>query len=128
MRKSVKTTKAPVFPLPFSQAITVKGRLVFASGTVGLNPVSKTVPESYEDEIRQVLNNLCAVLEAAGCAKENVVKCTCFITDVKLFDRFNAVYREYFGFDGAPARSTFEVSGLAGPYRVEIEAIGYVPE
>lgn len=128
MRTPVKTNEAPVFPLPFSQAIKVKGSLVFASGTVGLNPKTGTVPESYEDEIRQVLDNLTTVLAAAGCVKENVVKCTCFITDVKLFDRFNAAYREYFGFEGAPARSTFEVSALAGPYRVEIEAIGYVPE
>ena len=128
MRKTVKSPKAPVFPIPFSHAVVTSGKLVFASGMVGLDPVTKTVPEKFEDEVRMVLDNLLEVLVAAGCSKENVVKCTCFLTDVSLFDRFNATYGDFFGFTDAPARSTFQVVSLPGPYRIEIEAVGNVPE
>lgn len=128
MRKAIKTAKAPVFPIPFSQAVIASGKLVFASGMVGVNPETKAVPEKFEDEVRQVLDNLLEVLLEAGCGKENVVKCTCFMTDVSLFEQFNATYGDFFGFTDAPARSTFEVSSLPGPYRIEIEAVGHIPE
>ena len=126
MRRIHKTAEAPA-DLPLSQAVSVdmKGRLVFASGVVA-DPITRTVPEQFEDEARMVLDQLVAILAEAGCSKENVLKCTCFLADIKLFHRFNAVYREYFDCE-PPARSTFQV-GLNDPFRLEVEAIGYMPE
>jgi 2-iminobutanoate/2-iminopropanoate deaminase len=97
--------------------------LVFTAGQVGLDPASgKPVEGGVQEQTRQVLKNVQAVLEAGGSSLENVVKTTCFLADINDFAAFNEVYQEFFPGD-RPARSTVQV-GLPSPWRVEIEAIG----
>ncbi len=119
----VRTDAAPAPVGPYSQAIRLGG-LVFASGQIPLDPkTGKLVPGEIEDETRQVLANLKAVLEAADSSLAGVVKATVYLTDMSLFPRVNAVYAEAFDADPAPARATVEVSALPLGARVEIDAI-----
>jgi 2-iminobutanoate/2-iminopropanoate deaminase len=122
----IRTAAAPAPVGPYSQAIRL-GELVFVSGQIPLDPESGAiVPGEIEDEARQVLNNLKAVLEAAGSELARVVKATVYLTDMSLFPRINAVYAEAFDTDPAPARATVEVSALPLGARVEIDAIASV--
>ena len=124
MREVIITNNAPILNVPLSQGIKV-GNVVYASGQVGVDPETGIVHESFEAQTRQTLSNLLAVIEASGAKKENIVKTTVFLTDIRMFEVFNRVYREYFD-EEPPARSAFEVSALAGPYDVEVEAIAYI--
>ena len=120
----ISTDGAPAPNVPLSQAVRY-GDFIFTSGQVGNDPVTGTlVSGGIEAETRRVLDNLAAVLEAAGSSMDHVVKMTVFITDVADFDAFNRVYRTYFT-KHFPARSTFGVK-LAGPYALEIEALAVV--
>jgi 2-iminobutanoate/2-iminopropanoate deaminase len=122
----IRTAAAPAPVGPYSQAIRL-GELVFVSGQIPLDPeTGAIVPGEIEDEARQVLNNLKAVLEAAGSELTRVVKATVYLTDMSLFARINAVYAEAFDTDPAPARATVEVSALPLGARVEIDAIASV--
>ena len=119
----IRTGNAPEPVGPYSQAIG-SGGLVFVSGQIPLDPRSgRIVAGEIEDETRQVLANLRAVLEAAGTNLDRVVKTTVYLTDMALFPRVNAVYAEAFGVDPAPARATVEVRALPLGSRVEIDAI-----
>lgn len=98
---------------------------MFASGQIPLDPTTgKIVGGEIEDETRQVLANLRAVLEAAGSGLDQVVKATVYLTDLSLFPRVNAVYAEAFDVDPAPARVTVGVAALPLGAQVEIDAIG----
>lgn len=122
-REEIRTDSAPAPVGPYSQGIRV-GELVFASGQIPLDPATgKKVEGEIEDEARQVLANLRAVLEAAGSGMDRVVKATVYLTDLSLFPRVNAIYAEAFDVDPAPARVTVEVSGLPLGAQVEIDAI-----
>ena len=124
-REIVSTDKAPAAVGPYSQAVRV-GDLVFTAGRVALDPATgKLVEGGIEEQTRQVLQNLAAVLEAAGSSLDRVVKTTVFLKDMSDFAAMNAVYAEFFPTD-PPARSTVEVSALALGALVEIEAIGSV--
>jgi len=124
-REIVSTDKAPAAVGPYSQAVRV-GDLVFTAGQVALDPATgKLVEGGIEEQTRQVLQNLAAVLEAAGSSLDRVVKTTVFLKDMGDFAAMNAVYAEFFPTD-PPARSTVEVSALALGALVEIEAIGSV--
>ena len=119
----IRTEAAPAPVGPYSQAIRA-GEFVFASGQIPLDPATgKVVDGEIEDETRQVLANLAAVLEAAGSGLEHVVKATVYLTDLGLFPRVNAVYAEAFHFDPAPARVTVGVSALPLGAQVEIDAV-----
>lgn len=119
----IRTEAAPAPVGPYSQAIRL-GELVFVSGQIPLDPeTGEIVPGEIEDETRQVLANLSAVLAASGSALARVVKTTVYLTDISLFARINAVYAEAFDRDPAPARATVEVSALPLGARVEIDAI-----
>jgi len=119
----IRTEAAPAPVGPYSQAIRL-GDLVFASGQIPLDPkTGKIVPGEIEDEARQVLKNLSAVLEAADSDLTRVVKATVYLTDMSLFPRVNAIYAEAFDSEPAPARATVEVSALPLGARVEIDAI-----
>lgn len=124
MREVITTNNAPVLNVPLSQGIKI-GNVVYASGQVGVDPETGIVHEGFEAQTRQTLSNLLAVIEAGGAKKENIVKTTVFLTDIRMFEVFNRIYREYFDVE-PPARSAFEVSALAGPYDVEVEAIAYI--
>ncbi len=122
----IRTEAAPAPVGPYSQAIRL-GEFVFVSGQIPLDPkTGEIVPGEIEDETRQVLTNLKAVLEAAGSALSCVVKATVYLTDIRLFARINAVYAEAFDADPAPARATVEVSALPLGARVEIDAIAFI--
>jgi 2-iminobutanoate/2-iminopropanoate deaminase len=124
-RSVVHTEAAPKAVGPYSQAIRC-GEMVFTAGQVAIDPaVGGVVAESIEDQTRQVLTNLKAVLEAAGSGLDLVVKCTVFLTDMAEFARMNAVYGEFFP-SAPPARSAVQVSALPLGVKVEIEAVALV--
>jgi 2-iminobutanoate/2-iminopropanoate deaminase len=121
-RTPVSTTSAPVAIGPYSQAITADG-FVFASGQVALDPATgEMVSGDVRDQTRRALDNLSAVLAAAGSAPALVVKTTVFLTSMADFAAMNEVYATYFP-DTPPARSTVAVTELPRGARVEVEAI-----
>ncbi len=121
-RTVINTDTAPAAIGPYSQAI-VAGGFVFCSGQVPFDPQSGQVVEGdIATQTRRVLDNLQAVLVAAGSSFEHVVKTTIFLQDMNDFQAVNAIYSEYFGAE-PPARSTVEVARLPRDVRVEIEAI-----
>lgn len=124
-RRIITTDRAPRAIGPYSQAIGVGGFL-FLSGQVPLDPSSgEMLRGSIQDEVARVLDNLQAVLQAAGCRLEQVVRTTVFLTDLGDFEAMNAVYARYFG-DSRPARSTVQVAALPRGARVEIDAVACV--
>ena len=122
-REEIRTAGAPAPVGPYSQAIRA-GDWLFASGQIPLDPATgKIVTGEIEDEARQVLTNLKAVLLAGGSGLDRVVKATVYLTDLSLFPRVNAIYAEYFSVEPAPARVTVGVASLPLGARVEIDAI-----
>ena len=122
--KQVHTDRAPAALGPYSQAV-VSGGLCFTSGQIALSPeTGEIVGEDITTQMRQVLENLCAVLAAAGASPETVVKTTCYLADIADFAAFNAVYAEYF--PGKPARSCVAVKDLPRGALVEVEAVAEV--
>ena len=122
--KQVHTDRAPAALGPYSQAV-VSGGLCFISGQIALSPeTGEIVGADIETQTRQVLENLCAVLAAAGASPETVVKTTCYLADIADFAAFNAVYAEYF--PGKPARSCVAVKDLPRGALVEVEAVAEV--
>ena len=108
--------------LPFSSAVRAGG-FVFVSGQMGhVRGQFKLVEGGIAAEARQALDYMKETLETAGTSLEKVVKCTCFIADMKDFPKFNEIYRSYFKAP-FPARSTVEVKGLAMNGRIEIECV-----
>ena len=120
--ESIRTEHAPAAIGPYSQAVVV-GDLVFTAGQVALDPTSgKVVEGGVEPQTARVMENIAAVLEAAGSSLSQVVKTTVFLTDMADFPAMNKVYAEAFG-DHKPARATVAVAGLPLGVRVEIEAV-----
>ncbi len=121
-RTVVATEQAPAAIGPYSQATAAAG-LVFCSGQIPLDPVTGQIVEGdIEIQTRRVLDNLTAVLQAAGSSPEQVVKTTIFLADMNDFATVNTIYAEYFGTE-PPARSTVQVAQLPRDVRVEVEAI-----
>lgn len=121
MRQIVSTQDAPAAVGPYSQAVRT-GDLLFTAGQVALKPDGSFVGGSVADQTEQVMKNLAAVLKAAGAGFENVVKSTCFLTDMGDFEEFNRVYGSYFTGE-PPARSTIAVAALPKGARVEVELV-----
>ena len=122
--KQVHTDRAPAAVGPYSQAV-VSGGLCFTSGQIALSPeTGEIVGADITTQTRQVLENLCAVLAAAGTSAEKVLKTTCYLADIADFAAFNAVYAEYF--PGKPARSCVAVKDLPRGALVEVEAVAEV--
>ncbi len=122
MKTIIHTDKAPAAIGPYCQATTING-IVFTSGQIPLDPATgEVVDGDIEVQTRQVLKNLDAVLAAAGCRAEQVVKTTCYLQDMADFAAFNAVYGEYFS-QNPPARSCVAVKTLPKDVKVEVEAI-----
>ena len=121
-RSKVSTASAPAAIGPYSQAIILDG-MVYCSGQVGLDPATGQLVEGdVRTQAQRALQNLSAVLEAAGSSLANVVKTTVFLTDMANFTAMNEIYASFFG-DTPPARSTVAVSELPKGAQVEIEAI-----
>jgi len=124
-REVIATEKAPAAVGPYSQAIRV-GDLVFTAGQLAIDPATgKLVEGGIEEQTRQVLRNISAVLEAAGSSLDRVAKTTVFLKDMGDFKALNQVYGEFFASE-PPARSTVEVSDLALGALVEIDAIAII--
>lgn len=124
-RRGVTTTGAPRALGPYSQAV-VAGDLVFCAGQVGLDPATLTlVTGGIEAETARALDNLAAVLVAAGARLEDVVRTTVFLVDLQEFAAMNAVYARYFAAP-YPARATVQVAALPAGARVEIDATARV--
>ena len=108
---------------PYNQAV-LKGNTLYTSGQIAINPSNgELVTSNIEDETKQVMENMKAVLEAAGMTFENVVKSTIFIMDMGDFGSINNVYGSYFNEKTAPARETVQVAGLPKNVNVEISMI-----
>ena len=120
--KPVSTIKAPAAIGPYSQAVAVGG-FVYTAGQIALDPASGELVEGgVEEETERVLENLKAILEAAGTTLGSVVKTTVFLSDLDDYSAVNEVYGRYFS-EPYPARSAVQVAGLPKGARVEIEAI-----
>lgn len=126
MSKSIiLTTDAPAPIGPYSQAIK-SGNMLFCSGQVSLDPKTGEMKNaSIEEETRQALTNLSAVVTSGGATLSDVVKTTIFLTDLGNFATVNAIYDEFFG-TSKPARSTVQVSALPKGANVEIECIAII--
>ena len=124
-REIVSTPNAPAAVGPYSQAVRV-GKFVYSAGQIPLIPeTGKLVEGDIEAQTNQVMQNLTAVLEAAGTNLANVVKTTIFVTDLGDFAMLNQVYGSYFA-GNPPARSTVEVAALPLGAKVEIEVVAVI--
>ncbi len=123
MKKIIYTDKAPAPIGPYNQAV-LAGNTLYTSGQIALNPVTmQLVQDTIEIETKQVMENLKAVLEAAGMTFENVVKTTIFIMNMGDFGKINGVYETYFDEKTAPARETVQVACLPKNVNIEISMI-----
>jgi len=121
-KRIIKTERAPAAIGPYSQAI-VANNFVFVSGQIPLDPhTGQLVQGDIQAQARQCLENLKAILEAAGTTMDKLVKVTVFAKDLKDFQAINQVYAEYFK-ENPPARSFVEVSRLPRDAAIEIEGI-----
>ena len=127
MRERIQTENAPAAIGPYSQAIKANG-FVFVSGQIPTDPkTGQFVAGGITEQTARVLQNLQAVLEAAGSSLGQVVKTTVFLADMKEFSGMNEVYATFFP-DSPPARATVAAAGLPRDARVEIEAVALVSE
>lgn len=123
MKKIIFTDKAPAPIGPYSQAVLINNTL-YTSGQIALHPVTgELVQDDIETETKQVMENMKAVLEAAGMTFENVIKATIFISNMDDFARINNVYGNYFNEKTAPARETVQVARLPKNVNVEISMV-----
>ncbi|MEE0741342.1 MAG: RidA family protein [Emergencia sp.] len=123
MRKIIATEKAPAAIGPYAQA-NVIGDFIFTSGQIPIDPATgEVVAGEIEAQTRQSLENVKAILEAAGSGMDKVIKTTCFLNDIADFAKMNEVYAEYFTEGAYPSRSAFQVAALPKGALVEIEVI-----
>ncbi|TGD59438.1 RidA family protein [Flavobacterium humi] len=123
-KKIIFTDKAPAPIGPYSQAILINDTTLYTSGQIASDPVTgELILDSIEVETEQVMQNLKALLDAAGMTFDNVVKATIFIMNMGDFARINAVYGKYFTEESAPARETVQVATLPKNVNIEISVI-----
>jgi 2-iminobutanoate/2-iminopropanoate deaminase len=121
------TTDAPAPIGPYSQAVRLHHTL-YVSGQIALHPqTGNMMQEDIQQETRQVMENVCAILRAAGTSTSQIVKTSIFLLDMTDFAAVNEVYASYFK-SHAPARETIQVARLPKDARVEISVIAYCPD
>ena len=122
MKKIINTSNAPAPIGPYSQAVLVNGML-FASGQIAIDPsTGELVTGDIKSETKRVMENIRALLQAAGLGMHNIVKTSIFLSDMNNFAQVNEVYGSYFS-DNFPARETVQVSRLPKDVNVEISVI-----
>ena len=126
-RQTISTPDAPKAIGPYAQAVSATGRLIFCSGQIPLDPQTGEIVGAGDvrEQTERVMQNLAAVLSAAGASFAQVTKTTIFLTDLQDFAAVNEVYAKHVG-DNPPARATVQVAGLPKGVSVEIEAIAVV--
>ena len=123
MKTIINTPNAPSPIGPYSQAV-LKNDTLYISGQIAFDPITgELITDTIEKETKQVMENLKAVLEAAGMTFENVVKASIFVKDMNDFANINTVYGSYLNEETAPARETVQVAGLPKNVNVEISMI-----
>ena len=119
--EKVHTSNAPEAIGPYSQAIKA-GEFVYTSGQIGINPKTGEIDgKDIKEQTKQVMENLKAVLTAAGSSPDQAVKTVCFLADMNDFAAFNEIYGEYF--TNKPARSCVAVASLPKGALVEVEVV-----
>jgi 2-iminobutanoate/2-iminopropanoate deaminase len=122
------TDQAPKAIGPYSQAICA-GDYVFVSGQIAIDPViGKLSGETIEEQTRQVLKNIEAILVAQGLTLENIVKTEVYLKDLKDFSAMNNIYAEKFSYTIKPARATVQISKLPLDALVEISCVAFIPQ
>ena len=122
MRKTVIAEKAPKPAGPYSHAVVADG-FVYVSGQGPIEPETGTIPDAFDEQVRQAFKNVQTILEAAGSNLDEVVKVNAYVTDLTRFGEFNEVYGEFFQQD-PPARTTVGASLLG--FLVEVDCIARV--
>ena len=126
VKQIIATDKAPAAIGPYSAGVST-GHLVFSAGQLGIDPgTGKLVEGGIQAQTRQALNNLKAILEAAGSGLENVIKTTVYLQNIMEFSLMNEIYATFFT-ENYPARSAFQVAALPLGAAVEIEAVALLP-
>ncbi len=126
-KRCIFAPHGPAAAGPYSHAVAA-GNLLFVSGQAALAPDgSGRRTGSLEEEVRQTLDNLKAILEDAGSGMEYVVKTTVYLADINDFGEMNTIYQEYFS-KNPPARTTVQAARLPLDFRVEVEAVALLPE
>lgn len=122
MNRMISTENAPAAIGPYSQAVQA-GNMMFVSGQLPMDPVTMDfVSEDVQEQTRQCLFNLMAILESAAFSREDIVKVTVFLKDMNDFAKMNEIYATFFT-DHKPARAAVEVARLPKDALVEIEAV-----
>lgn len=122
MKNIIHTDNAPKAIGPYSQAV-MAGGMLFVSGQIPINPQTGELSTAdISEQTKLVMDNIGAILKAAGLSYENIVKTTCLLADISDFAAMNKVYAEYFP-TNPPARSAFAVKDLPKGARLEIEVI-----
>ena len=126
MLEPIFTQNAPAAIGPYSQAVRA-GQFVFLSGVMPVDPATNQLVEpDITAQAQQIMKNIDALLQAAGCTAADVVKTTCFLSDIGSFTAFNEVYGRYF--TGKPARSCVAVRDIPKGALVEVEVIAFGPD
>ena len=123
IKRKISTDKAPAAIGPYSQAIQA-GEFLYVSGQIPVDPATGEIPGTVSLQAKRSLENLKAIVEAAGYSLTDVVKTTVFAADIADFAEVNAVYAEYFP-NNAPARSFVAVKDLPKGVKIEIEAVAW---
>ena len=127
-RRIIHTPDAPAAIGTYNQAVQAKG-MIFTSGQLGIDPhTGQIIQGGIKAETFKALQNIEAILKAAGLTKMNIIKLTAFLTDLHGFSYVNESFETFFGHIDFPARSTVEVSALPLGAKVEIECIATVGE
>jgi len=126
-KRVIFTENAPRPIGPYSQGILVAGFL-FISGQIPIDPsTNRLIEDNFEKAVRRVLDNIKAIVEAAGGSMDDIVKVTVYLRDINKFNVFNEIYKQYFSKE-PPARVVVEVSNLPKNVDLEVEAIAYIGE
>ncbi len=128
MRKIIQTDQAPAPVGPYNQGVVASGAMLFVAGQIPLDAATgQIVGTTIAEQTEKVIQNLTAVVKAAGSDLSQVVKTSVFLKDMNDFVAMNEVYAQHFGDKQAPARACVEVARLPKNVLVEIECIAMVP-